>query len=131
MTETGRTFREMLDLARTVIAAFDARERRDWTIETAMIELTKQVGDLAKHVMVAERYYLADRDTDPRYATTTGEIADELADVLLALIRIADHYGIDLEQAHIQTRERELDYLRRSTGTSQATTGVSPDVVNG
>jgi uncharacterized protein YabN with tetrapyrrole methylase and pyrophosphatase domain len=63
--------------------------------------------------MVAERYYLPDRDADPRYATTKDEIADELGDLLLAIIRIADHYAIDLEQAHVQTREKELAYLRR------------------
>jgi NTP pyrophosphatase (non-canonical NTP hydrolase) len=92
---------------------FDARNRRPWTIEAATIELTKQVGDLAKHVMVAEQYYLPDRDDDPAYATTKAELADELADLLLAIIRIADHYAIDLEQAHVQTRQRELEYLRR------------------
>lgn len=113
MTEQRRTFDELLDLARQVTAGFDARNRRPWTIEAATIELTKQVGDLAKHVMVAERYYLEDRDADPAYATTTGEIADELADILLAVMRIADHYGIDLEEAHVKTRQKELAYLRR------------------
>ncbi len=103
----------MLELARRVIAGFDARERRPWTIEAATIELAKQVGDLARHIMVAERYYLPDRDVDPNYATTKDEIADELADLLLAIIRIADHYEINLEQAHVRTREKELAYLRR------------------
>ena len=81
----------------------------------------KQVGDRAKHVMVAERYYLPQRDADPRYATTKDELADELADILLAAIRIADYYEIDLEQAHVQARHRELEYLsarRVGTGSS-------------
>ncbi len=38
--------------------------------------------------MVAERYYLPDRDADPRYATSTDDIADELADVFYCLIPI-------------------------------------------
>jgi NTP pyrophosphatase (non-canonical NTP hydrolase) len=92
-----------------------------------MIELAKQVGDLAKHVMVAEQYYLPDRDVDPRYATTKDEIADELADVLLAIIRISDHYGIDLERAHVKTRERELEYLRCFDAARAENQGSTPE----
>ncbi|HEY3110933.1 MAG TPA: hypothetical protein VGL23_19405 [Chloroflexota bacterium] len=73
-----------------------------------MIELVKQVGDLARHVMVAERYYLADRDQDPAYATTRERIGDELADILYCVVRLADHYRVDLERAHVAAREREL-----------------------
>ncbi len=107
------TFRELVELARQVAAGFDARQRRPWTIETDVLELTKQVGELVKHVLVAERYYLPDRDTDPRYATSTAEIGDELADILYCLVRVADHYGIDLEAAHLAARRKELDYLKR------------------
>ncbi len=121
MADQSRTFHELLGLARSVIAGFDARERRPWTIEVALIELMKQVGDLAKHVMVAERYYFADRDADPRYATTRDELADELADILLAVIRIADHYGVDLEQAHVEARRRELEYLHRQRADTEET----------
>lgn len=95
-----RTFRELVDRTGEVVAGFDAHERRPWTI--------------ARHVMVVEQYYLSDRDSDLRYATTKDDVADELADILHALIRIADHYGIDLEEAHIRAREREMDYLRRA-----------------
>lgn len=58
--------------------------------------------------MVAEQYYLADRDSDPRYA---GDVGDELADILHAVLRIADHYDIDLEEAHVAARRREMAYL--------------------
>jgi RimJ/RimL family protein N-acetyltransferase len=115
-TSTGaRDFRALVELSRRVVAAFDAVERRPWGIEATMVELTKQLGDLARHVMVAERYYLADRDRDPRYATSTAEIADELADILHGIIRVADHYGVDLEAAHVGARERELAYARRQS----------------
>jgi NTP pyrophosphatase (non-canonical NTP hydrolase) len=131
MPAESRTFDELLAMARQVIAGFDERNRRPWSIEAATIELAKQVGDLARHVMMAERYYLPDRDADQRYATTKDEIADELADLLLAIVRIADHYGIDLEQAHVRTREKELEYLRRFDAehggdTGAASSGVGP-----
>ena len=56
-----------------------------------MIELMKQVGDLSKHVMMIEKYYLPARQTDPAYITTTENIGDELADIFYCLIRLADH----------------------------------------
>ena len=33
------------------------------------------------------------------------DIADELSDILLITIRIADHYGIDLEHEHLRQPE--------------------------
>jgi NTP pyrophosphatase (non-canonical NTP hydrolase) len=105
------TFREMLAITRRVIEAFDAAEQRPWSIEVTMMELVKQMGDLAKRVLTFERYYLPDREQDPAYATTTADIANELADILYCLIRIAEHYGIDLEQAHLHARRKELRYL--------------------
>jgi NTP pyrophosphatase (non-canonical NTP hydrolase) len=104
----------MVDLTREVARGFDARERRPWTVEALTIELMKQAGDLARHVMVAEGYYLPDRDADPLYATTPARIADELADILSGVIRLADHDGIDLETAHRAARQRELDDLGRA-----------------
>jgi hypothetical protein len=48
------SFDELVDLTRCVTAGFDERERRPWGIEATVIELVKQVGDLARHVMMAE-----------------------------------------------------------------------------
>ncbi len=107
----SRSFQELLAITRTVIAAFDTAEQRPWTIEATMIELMKQVGDLSRHIMMAERYYLQDRATDPNYQTSKEDIADELADILYCLIRVAEHYQIDLEQAHLQARRNEMRYL--------------------
>lgn len=105
------TFEDLVAITRRVIAAFDAAERRPWSIEATMIELMKQTGDLAKHVMVTEHYYLEDRDRTLVYHTSTENIADELADILYCLIRVAEHYHIDLEQAHLEARRKELRYL--------------------
>ena len=110
MMETRHTFQDLIDMTRKVIAAFDRVERRPWTIETTAIELMKQVGDLAKRIMAHEQYYLPDRDQRPDYRTSVDDIGDELADVLYCLIRIAEHYRIDLEAAHIRARRAELRY---------------------
>lgn len=105
------TFQDLIGMTRQVITAFDRAEQRPWTIETMLIELTKQVGDLAKHVMVIERYYLPDRDQRSDYHTSVEDIGDELADILYCLIRIAEHYQIDLQAAHIRARRNELRYI--------------------
>lgn len=52
--------------------------------------------------MVEEGYYYPDR-----YDSDTELIGDELADIFAAVIRIADHYEIDLVDAHVKAREAE------------------------
>lgn len=111
--ETRHTFQDLIDITRKVIAAFDRIERRPWTIETTTIELMKQVGDLARRIMTQEQYYLPDRDQRPEYLTSEDDIGDELADILYCLIRIAEHYHIDLEVAHLRARRAELRYAGR------------------
>lgn len=73
-----------------------------------MVELAKQVGDLAKHIMVQEKYYLKEREGKPEYKTNKQNIADELADIFFCLVRIADIYKIDLEQAFLEARRKGL-----------------------
>ena len=105
------TFQELIEITKKVIKEFDKVEQRKWNIEATMVELVKQVGDLAKHVMMFEKYYMKKRENDPKYKTTKEDIADELADILYCLIRIAEHYGINLEEAHLKARRNELKSL--------------------
>jgi len=105
------TFKEIIQKTQEVIDTFKQVEQRPWGIEGNMIELTKQVGELAKNVMVLETYYLADRKSDPNYnKASKDEIGNELSDILFMIIRIANHYHIDLEQAHM----RELELAKKS-----------------
>jgi NTP pyrophosphatase (non-canonical NTP hydrolase) len=106
-----RTLAELVAINRTVAAAFEQVERRPWSIEVTALELAKQVGDLSRRILSAEGYYLPDRDHRPEYAGQIDDIGDELADILYCLIRISDHYGVDLEAAHLQARRDELQYL--------------------
>jgi hypothetical protein len=49
-----------------------------------------------------------------------SNIADELADILSCVIRVAEHYSIDLESAHIDARRREMRYLGKVPDFSQS-----------
>ena len=101
------TFKEMQEMYKEVVKRFNKIELQDWKAEGAMIELSKQVGELAKQVMIKEKYY-----------ALTGEVEDvdvrlgnEMADVIAQVIRLADYYNIDLEKAYIEARKDEENYL--------------------
>lgn len=113
---TKMTFEEAINIAKAIIKRFEKIEGKPWKAEGGLIELTKQVGELAKHVMGYEGYYFPDRTkNDKKYDSTKEKIGDELADILYSVIRIADYYDIDLEQAHIKARQSE-DTLLKSKG---------------
>jgi len=114
MNNKKYTFQELIEITRKVIKEFDKAEQRPWGIEAIIIELVKQIGDLTKHIMMFEKYYLKRRENEPYYKTTKEDIADELADILYCLIRVAEHYGIDLEEAHLKTRRSELKSLGKN-----------------
>jgi NTP pyrophosphatase (non-canonical NTP hydrolase) len=107
------SFREAINLAEGIIKRFESVEGRKWGAEGALIELQKQVGELAKLIMVYERYYFQEIDKfDKKYESTKEKIGDELADIFYAIIRIAKHYGIDLEKSHIEARKDEDEFLK-------------------
>ena len=101
------TFSEMQEMYRETAKRFNKIELQDWKAEGAMIELSKQVGELAKQVMIKEKYYaLTDEvpDVDER-------LGNEMADVIAQVMRLADYYKIDLEKAFVEAREDENHYL--------------------
>lgn len=103
------TFKKVIQKTNEVIAAFQKVEQREWGIEGNMIELMKQVGELGKNVMMLENYYLADRKNDAKYnKASKDEIGNELSDIFFMVVRIANHYGVDLEKAHL----KDLDLAR-------------------
>jgi len=96
------TFQEVVEKSLEVIRKFEEVEKRKWGAEGATIELSKQVGELAKNIMMFEGYYMAGRDNLPEYKTSKDKISDELSDILFMIIRIADYYKIDLEKEHLK-----------------------------
>lgn len=108
--ENQLTFQEIVDKSLEVIEEFEKVEKKKWGVEGAMIELSKQVGELAKNIMMTEGYYMAGRDSLPEYQTSKDKIADELSDVLFMTIRIADHYKINLEKEHLNQLEIAMNH---------------------
>ncbi|MBQ7487185.1 MAG: hypothetical protein IJT77_06810 [Clostridia bacterium] len=103
----GMTFSEMQKMYRNIVGRFNQIEQRDWQAAGAMIELTKQVGELAKQVMLKEQYYAFQSDEN-----VDEKLGNEMADVIAQVMRLADYYGIDLEAAFIEAREDEDRYLK-------------------
>lgn len=104
----GKTFAEMEDMYKEIVKRFNKIELQEWKAEGAMIELAKQVGDLAKQVMLKERYYALEGDA----LDVDERLGNEMADVIAQIIRLADYYKIDLEKAFIEAREDEDKYLK-------------------
>ena len=101
------TFAEMQNMYRDVVKRFNKIELQDWRAEGAMIELSKQVGELAKQVMIKEKYYaLQGEVTD-----VDEKLSNEMADVIAQVMRLADYYQIDLEKAFVEARKDEENYL--------------------
>ncbi len=107
------SFQEVINLAQDRIHRMQKLEGKPWSAEGSFIELSKQVGDLAKVIMRYENYYYQEKEPDKK--VLKGELSDELADLLYVLIRLADHYEVDLEEAHIKAREKE-DFFLKSKG---------------
>jgi len=104
------TFQEVMAKSVEVIREFEKVEKKKWGVEGAMMELSKQVGELSKNVMMFEGYYMAGRDSLKEYQTSKNKIADELSDVLFIVIRIANHYGIDLEKEHMNQLDIAMNH---------------------
>lgn len=104
----GKTFAEMEDMYKEVVQRFNKIELQEWKAEGAMIELVKQVGELAKQVMIKERYYALEGEV----FNVDEHLGNEMADVVAQIMRLADHYKIDLEKAFIEAREDEDRYLK-------------------
>jgi NTP pyrophosphatase (non-canonical NTP hydrolase) len=94
-----KSFEEIAKLNRELVEKFKEQEQRPWGAEASLIELTKQVGTLSKHIMVYEKYYVAGIENKQGYKTDLSNIANQLADIFYCLVRLADHYKIDLEKS--------------------------------
>jgi len=97
-----KTFNQVLKETREITNEFEKREKKEWTPEIMTTELAKQLGEVSKQIMMLEGNYLPERDDDSRYAFSKEKLADELSDVFANIIRMADYYEIDFEEAHLK-----------------------------
>jgi len=104
----GKSFAEMQEMYKEIVKRFNKIELQDWKAEGAMIELSKQVGELAKQVMIKEKYYALTGDVPD----VDEKLGNEMADVIAQVMRLAEYYNIDLEKAFIEAREDEDHYLK-------------------
>lgn len=104
----SKSFAEMQDMYKGIVERFNKIELQEWKAQGAMIELSKQVGELAKQVMIKEKYYaLTDEVPD-----VDEKLGNEMADVIAQVMRLAEYYKIDLEKAFLEAREDEDNYLK-------------------
>ncbi len=104
----SKSFAEMEDMYKEVVKRFNKIELQEWKAEGAMIELAKQVDELAKQVMIKEKYYALEGEA----LNVDKCLGNEMADVIAQIMRLADYYKIDLEKAFIEAREDEDRYLK-------------------
>jgi len=57
--------------------------------------------------MLKEQYYAFAPDGD-----VDAQLGNEMADVIAQVMRLADHYGIDLETAFVEARRNEDRYMK-------------------
>ena len=66
-----------------------------------MLLLSEEIGELAKAVRKAENL-----DVESSRQAGYGSVRDELADVFMYILSVANNYGIDLEQAFRKKEEQ-------------------------
>ena len=111
--DDSMTFQQVIDRANEIIERYEKIEGKPWGAEGAVIELAKQVGELSKLIMVKEGFYFADRaQMHQGYEISDKKMADELADILRCIIRLAKHYNLDLLEADTQACKEDDEVLK-------------------
>lgn len=95
-----KSFKELIQETRKILKEFEKQDGK-WNAETIITELTKQLGEVSKQVMMLEGNYMPQRKKDQNHHYSKENLGYEMSDILFNLIRLADYYNIDLEQAHI------------------------------
>jgi NTP pyrophosphatase (non-canonical NTP hydrolase) len=109
---------EMIAMTREITRLFDKLVGK-WNSSVMVTELVGEVGTLADSIMIHDGH------RPPRENSEAINLEDDVVDVLFMLIRIADHYDIDLEQAYknmIQETHEKLERRLRDHAASRNST---------
>jgi NTP pyrophosphatase (non-canonical NTP hydrolase) len=94
---------DMMAMTRETTRLFD-RAVGEWDMSVMVTELVGEVGTLADSIMIKENHRPARNGEEI-------DLEDDIVDVMFMLIRIADHYDIDVESAYqemIEKTQRKL-----------------------
>ncbi len=106
--------KELIQDTERIIKEFGKREQRKWAPEIMVTELAKQLGETSKQIMMLEKNYLPQRENNKNYAYSKEILADELSDILFMIIRIANYYKINLEEAHINALNKAKEWFHNN-----------------
>ena len=110
----NKSFKEIEKETMGVIDEFKRREKKEWTPEAMVVELAKQLGEVSKQIMMLEGNYIPERDNFPKYSFSKAKLGDELSDILFMIMRISNHYGISLEDAHLKELKLAEEWFRKN-----------------
>lgn len=96
-------FTALMTETRELTRLFD-QQVGSWSVPVMVTELVAEVGTLADSIMIHEGYRRSRGDP--------LDLHDDLADVLFMLLRIADHYQIDMERAYVEMLQRTRNALQ-------------------
>lgn len=102
------TFTQMQEMYMDVVGRFNPLELGDWKPEEAVIELSNYVGELAKKIIIREKYY----KLTGKVTTEDEYLGDGMVEVISQLMRLADYYDVDLEKKFIEARVDDDKYLQ-------------------
>lgn len=95
---------EMIKMTRDTTRLFD-KAVGPWDVSVMVTELVGEVGTLADSIMIEEGHR-------PSRNGDRVDLDDDIVDILFMLIRIADHYHIDIESAY----EKMIHQTQRKLG---------------
>lgn len=114
----GITLEQLAEQTRDLQHLFRRFEERPWGIDALAIELVAEVGTLADSIMVEEGFRKGRPGRDP------VDLADDISDVLLVLLTIANHYGVAVGKSYLSminaTREKLENAAEANCTASEA-----------
>ena len=100
------TIQELLEKTVEVQELFRKLEKRPWTIDTFLMELTAEVGTLADSIVIREGYRQLRKGQEP------VDLEDDISDILFILFMIANHYGIDIGKSYLSMINKTREILK-------------------